>query len=214
MMTVFQDRQQAGEQLAKRLHAYKQRPDTVVLGLPRGGVPVAYAVAKPLELPLDTFLVRKIGAPGHEELAVGAIADQNTCILNQHLMQQLGLTQSDIQTTIVNERAELERRNKLYRQGRSPAYLQNQTIILVDDGIATGATMEAAIEALGQLQVQSIIIAVPVASPDSLDKLRPQVDELVCMHAPQSFQAVGQWYVVFDQTSDAQVCELLNPITR
>lgn len=207
---IFGNRQQAGQQLAQHLTQFACQPEAVVLGLPRGGVPVAYPIAKQLQLSLDTFLVRKIGAPGHEELAIGAIADQNVCLLNNDLIRQIGASQQALQTIIDRERSELMRRQRIYRGDESLTYLQGKTVILVDDGIATGATMEAAIQALRSLKVDKIILAVPVASPDSASYLQSLVDQLVCLSLPDNFQAVGQWYRVFDQTSDEEVCQLLS----
>lgn len=206
---IFENRQQAGQQLAQSLAQFDGQPDTVVLGLPRGGVPVAYPIAKQLQLPLDTFLVRKIGAPGHEELAIGAIAEKDVCLLKHDLINNIGASQQAVDTIIAQERQELVRRQQTYRGDKSLTYLQGKTVILVDDGIATGATMEAAIQALCSLEVKQIILATPVASYDSAQYLQPLVDEFVCLSVPEGFKAVGQWYRVFDQTSDDEVCQLL-----
>lgn len=206
----FQDRKQAGLQLAEYLIQLDNQPDTVVLGLPRGGVPVAYPIAQQLQLPLDTFLVRKIGAPGHEEFAMGAIADKNVCLLRYDLIERLGVSQQALDSIIEKEREELVRRQQKYRGDKSLTYLRGKTVILVDDGIATGATMEAAIQALRSLDVGKIILAVPVASADSIQYLKPLVEQVVCLTMPDNFKAVGQWYRVFDQTSDEEVCQLLS----
>lgn len=208
---IFQNRQQAGQALAKQLSQFNKQPDTVVLGLPRGGVPVAHPVAQQLQLPLDTFLVRKIGAPDHEEFAIGAIADKNVCLLKHDVIDQMGISQQAVNQIIDKERQELTRRQQKYRGEQSLTYLKDKTVILVDDGIATGATIEAAIQALRSLAVATIILAVPVASPESIQYLKPLVEQMVCLSIPNHFQAVGQWYQTFDQTTDDEVCQLLNP---
>jgi putative phosphoribosyl transferase len=181
----------------------------VVLGLPRGGVPVAYEVATALGAPLDVFVVRKLGVPGHEELAMGAIASGGAFVLDDRLVQTLGISRAEIERAVATELRELERREAAYRSGRNPHRLEGKTVILVDDGLATGSTMRAAAEAVRQLAPARIVVAVPVAAAETCDDFRDVVDDVVCGQTPEPFQAVGLWYEDFSQTSDEQVRELL-----
>ena len=208
-MDKFIDRQDAGIVLAKQLHHYANQPNAIVLALPRGGVPVAYEVAVALSIPLNVFIVRKLGVPGYEELAMGAIASGDTVIFNQPLIDKLSLDQSSIDVVLESERKELIRREHLYRGNRPFPALSDKTIILVDDGIATGATMQAAVAALRKHKPASIIIAVPVAAQESLDELAILVDKIICLLKPINFHAVGLWYANFSQTTDSEVIELL-----
>lgn len=210
-MTIssFRDRRDAGLHLAQALVKYGQHPETLVLALPRGGVPVAYEVALALALPLDVLVVRKLGMPGDEEVAMGAIAAPNVCVLNQPLIDGLRIKPETIEAVWQREQKELERRQQNYRQGRAPLQLAGKTVILVDDGLATGATMRAAVQSVHQQQAGRIVVAVPVAAPDSCQQLQGEVDELVAVLMPAVFISVGSWYEHFDQTSDQEVCELL-----
>jgi putative phosphoribosyl transferase len=205
----FRDRVEAGQALAERLAAYSDRPDVVVLALPRGGVPVAYEVATKLNAPLDVFLVRKLGVPGREELALGALATGGVRVLNESVIGHLRIPADVVAAVTERERAELERREHFYR-GEHPARpVHDWTVILVDDGLATGSTMRAAVAALRERQPARVIVAVPVAAPDACDDLRGEVDEIVCVHTPDEFRAVGQWYENFEQTADEEVRDLL-----
>ena len=205
----FRDRREAGQRLAERLAHYADRPDVVVLALPRGGVPVAFEVARSLRAPLDVFIVRKLGAPGHPEFAMGAIAAGGARVLNADVVEQLGVSPATIEQIVERERAELERRDRAYhRRGQKPA-VSDKTIILIDDGLATGSTMEAAIAALRQLDARRIIAAAPVGALDSCGRLSTVADAVVCMETPEPFNAVGLWYRNFEQTTDAEVVDLL-----
>src|SRR5436853_6995048 len=206
---LFSDRHDAGRQLAGRLPEYAGRPDVLVLALPRGGVPVAYEVAQALGAPLDVFVVRKLGVPGYEELAMGAVATCGVRVLNDQLVRRLGIPGALIDTVASQERQELARRERLYREGRPPPDVRGRTVILVDDGLATGATMHAAIEALRQLQPARIVGAVPTASPETCAELKTEVDDVICATTPDPFYAVGLWYEDFSQTTDEEVRELL-----
>ncbi|MGL4622479.1 phosphoribosyltransferase [Chroococcidiopsis sp.] len=206
---LFQNRTTAGQALADRLLAYANRSDVLVLGLPRGGVPVAFEVAQALHAPLDVFLVRKLGVPGQEELAMGAIASGGVRVLNYDIIEALHLSEAEIERVTARQQQELERRERLYRQNRPFPQLRDRTIILVDDGLATGATMRAAVKALQLQQPAAIVIAVPVASPETQQELATQVDEIVCVETPAPFFSVGSWYAEFPQTTDTQVRELL-----
>lgn len=209
MLTQFRDRTEAGKLLAKQLTEYSNKHDVLVLALPRGGVPVAFEVARALHAPLDVLIVRKLGVPWQEELAMGAIATGGVRILNNDVVKFLGIPDEMIDKMAANEQLELERRERLYR-GDRPAYdVQGRTLILVDDGIATGATMHAAVAALKQQQPARIIIAVPTAAPSTCDEFASEVDELVCVLQPEPFIAVGYWYRQFSQTSDEEVRNLL-----
>jgi putative phosphoribosyl transferase len=208
-MDRFQDRADAGMYLAERLQKYANNPDTIVLGLPRGGVVVAHEVAHGLGLPLDIFLVRKLGVPGYEEVAIGAIASGGVQVINQDVVRSIQISPARIQKIAAKEAEELKRRDRVYRENRTPLAVKDQTVILVDDGLATGATMRAAVEALGKLGPRKIIIAVPVASIEACQEFRMKVDEIVCGITPAHFSAVGAWYEDFSQTTDKEVVELL-----
>ncbi|MBI3286372.1 MAG: phosphoribosyltransferase [Burkholderiales bacterium] len=212
--TRFKNRTQAGELLALRLGAYASRTDAVVLALPRGGVPVAYALAGKLELPLDILLVRKLGMPGHEEFAMGAIASGGLCFLQQETLHMYGVSQQMVETVVQRELLELERREKLYRADRPALSVRGRVVILVDDGIATGSTMQAALLALRQAGPSRIVIATPVAADDAIASLEAEVDEVVCLSVPQRFYAVGLWYEVFNQVADEEVIRLLDAAAR
>jgi putative phosphoribosyl transferase len=209
MLTQFRDRTEAGKLLANQLTTYTNQHDVLVLALPRGGVPVAFEVARALHAPLDVIVVRKLGVPGQEELAMGAIATGGVRILNNDVVQFLDIPNELIDKIAANEQLELERREHLYR-GDRPAYaVHGRTVILVDDGIATGATMHAAVEALKQQQPARILIAVPTAAPSTCDEFADEVDGLICVIRPEPFIAVGYWYRQFSQTSDEEVRNLL-----
>jgi predicted phosphoribosyltransferase len=210
MTGAFPNRSEAGRQLAERLEKYAGRDDVIVLGLPRGGVPVAYEVAKQLRAPLDVFIVRKLGVPGFEELAAGAIASGGVRVLNQNVVRAIPYAEEAIEAVTVRETAELERREQIYREGRPAPELRDRTVILVDDGLATGATMRAAVKALRERGAAKIIVAVPVGPPDTCHELEQLADETVCLSTPPFFQAVGQYYEDFSQTSDDDVRELLS----
>jgi putative phosphoribosyl transferase len=205
----FRNRAEAGRALARALSRYAGRDDVVVLALPRGGVPVAYEVAKELGSPLDVFLVRKLGVPGHEELAMGAIASGGVLVLDERVLRWLGISEDQIQKTLARELEELRRREAAYRHGRSLTDLKGKTVILVDDGLATGASMQAAARAVRRHEPARIVIAVPVASRATCDQFRDEVDEVVCAVTPEPFYAVGNWYEDFSQTTDDEVRELL-----
>jgi erythromycin esterase-like protein/predicted phosphoribosyltransferase len=205
----FRDRNEAGRLLAKKLTAYANRPDVLVLALPRGGVPVAYEIARALGAPLDVFVVRKLGIPGYEELAMGAVATGGVRVLNDQIVQRLGIPKYVIDAVAAREEQELARRERLYRGGRPPPDVRGRTVILVDDGLATGATMRAAVMALRQLQPARIVVAIPTGSPDTCEELRSEVDEVVCAITPEPFLAVGHWYEDFSQTTDEEVRDLL-----
>ena len=206
---LFRDRADAGRQLAENLLSYAGRDDVIVLALPRGGVPVAFEVAQRLGVPLDVFVVRKLGVPGHEELAMGAIASGGVRVLNEDVLYALPDAQSIVEMVTAIEREELERRERNYRAGRPPPDMRGQTVILVDDGLATGATMRAAAAALRQQGAAKIIVAVPVGAPVTCREIRSEVDDILCLHTPGSFMGVGQYYEDFSQTSDEEVRELL-----
>jgi putative phosphoribosyl transferase len=205
----FRDRREAGRLLAAQLSAYASRPDVLVLALPRGGVPVAAEVARALGAPLDVFVVRKLGVPGHEEFALGAIATGGVRVLNDDVVRALRIPDRVIDAVAAKEQEELARRERLYRGDRPPLDVRGRTVILVDDGLATGATMHAAIKALRQQQPACIVVAVPTASPETCDELKREVDEVICATTPDPFYAVGLWYEDFSQTTDEEVRELL-----
>lgn len=201
----FQNRTEAGRQLAASLGHYRRQPNVVVLALPRGGVPVAAEVASSLGAPLDLLLVRKLGLPGHEELAMGAIASGDAMVLNESLLSQLPIGQDTINSVAERERRELARRDQAYRGERPPPAVEGKTVIVVDDGVATGATMRAGISALKQLMPARIVAAVPVAPPDTVNLLEQEADEVVALSTPEPFYGVGYWYEDFGQTSDEEV---------
>jgi predicted phosphoribosyltransferase len=205
----FRDRTEAGRHLAELLREYAGRDDVVVLALPRGGVPVAYEVAKALDVPLDVFVVRKLGIPGHEELAMGALASGGIIVLDDNVIRSLGIGEAEVRRVVMNELRELQRRESAYRDGRAPPDLQGKTVILVDDGLATGSTMRAAALAVRDLQPKQVVVAVPVAAKETCDEFRDVVDEIVCAVTPKPFRAVGLWYDDFSQTSDDEVRKLL-----
>ena len=206
---LFRDRRHAGRVLAEHLREYADRNDVIVLALPRGGVPVAYEVATALHLPLDVFVVRKLGVPGYPELAMGAIASGGVQVLNDDVVSQLPDAKQWVAHVANEERKELERRELFYRDTRSRPDIRGKTVILIDDGLATGATMRAAARALKQQGVAHLVVAVPVASPETCDEFRGEVDHIVCAFTPASFAGVGQFYEDFSQTSDDEVRELL-----
>lgn len=208
-MNRFRDRIHAGQYLAAKLQKYAHKPKTIVLGLPRGGVVVAHEIARELALPLDIFLVRKLGVPGYEELAMGAIASGGIQVLNQDVLHSINISRDEIQSITEREENELKRREIAYRNNRPRLDLKDYTIILVDDGLATGATMRAAVTALRKQGPQKIIIAVPTASPETCDEFRAKVDDIICGITPSPFNAVGLWYDDFSQTSDEEVRDLL-----
>lgn len=206
---LFHDRIAAGQELAKHLTAYRHRSDVLVLALPRGGVPVAFEVAKALDAPLDVFLVRKLGVPGHEELAMGAVASGGVRTLNRDVIGPLRIPKHVIEYVVQNELAEIERQQSAYRHGRIEPQIEGRIVILVDDGLATGATMQAAVLALRERRPQRIVVAVPVGAAQSCAELRQVADEVVCPICPQNFISVGSWYENFGQTPDVTVTTLL-----
>lgn len=206
----FKDRIAAGQFLAGELAEYANRPEVLVLGLPRGGVPIAFEVATALNAPLDVFVVRKLGVPGQEELAMGAIASGGVRVLNDDIVRSLNISEREIDKVAAREQRELERREHLYRDERPSPIIKGRTVILVDDGLATGATMRAAVVALRQHQPTQIVVAVPVSSPDTCQQFQTEVDEIVCALTPQPFYSVGLWYENFPQTTDEEVHDLLN----
>jgi putative phosphoribosyl transferase len=206
----FKDRFDAGRKLAGKLRGYASDPDVIVLALPRGGVPVGYEVARELNAPLDLFLVRKLGVPGHGELAMGAIASGGTRVLNEQVVRMTGMDDDSIARVAAEEQRELERRERAYRKDRPELDLRGRTAILVDDGLATGSTMRAAAFALKEMGPRRLIVAVPVAARETCDELRGEVDEVVCVLTPEPFLAVGLWYEDFAQTSDDEVRRLLD----
>lgn len=206
---IFRDRQDAGLRLAGTLGAYAGRNDVIVLALPRGGVPVAFEVARALDAPLDVFVVRKLGVPGMTELAMGAIASGGTRVLNREVVEGLGITDETIERVARDELQELNRRERSYRGDRPPTELRGRTVILVDDGLATGSTMRAAIAAVKQREPDRLIVAVPVAAPQTADAIREEVDELIVLETPPGFFAVGAYYAEFTQVTDDEVRALL-----
>ena len=206
----FKDRTDAGRDLAARLQQFANRHDVIVLGLPRGGVPVAHEVARALNAPLDVFLVRKLGVPGHAELAMGAIASGGVRVVNHAVVDRLGITEADIDRVAEAEQRELERREVAFRSGRAPLDLRGRVAMLVDDGLATGSTMKAAAVAARQHDPSAVVIAVPAAPRATCAELRADADDVICVITPDAFYAVGQWYDDFDQTSDDEVVALLD----
>src|SRR4051794_40685913 len=203
----FQDRTHAGRRLAAELAPYAGRPNLLVLALPRGGVPVGFEVAQALGAPLDVFLVRKLGLPGHEELAMGAIASGGIRVLNPDVVRMLRVPEHVIDAVAEKEQRELERRERAYRGDRPEPEIRGRTVILVDDGLATGSTMRAAVQALRSEHPERLVVAVPVAAPETCDAFRDEVDDIVCAVTPEPFYAVGLWYRDFSQTTDEEVHE-------
>lgn len=214
MAKRFQDRTDAGRSLAKKLSHYADRKDILILGMPRGGVPVAFEVAKALRIPLDVFIVRKLGVPGHEELAMGAIASGGIRVLNDGVIRSTRISEAVIDAVTERERIELDRRELAYRGDRAAPAVKEKTVILVDDGIATGSTVLAAVAALKQQQPARIVVAAPAAPAESCDELEQAVDELVVIARPNPFYSVGQSYEIFGQISDEEVQELLRDARR
>jgi putative phosphoribosyl transferase len=206
---LYKDRFEAGRILARRLAHYAGNPDTLVLGLARGGVPVAFEVAQALGAPLDVFIVRKLGVPGQEELAMGAIAPGGVTIINDYIVSRLNIAPQAIEAAIEVEIKELARRERMYRAQRPPLDSTGRIIILIDDGLATGSTMRAAVVALKKSGVARLVLAVPVAAPQTCDELGAEVDEVICEAMPEPFYGVGRWYQEFPQTSDEEVRHLL-----
>jgi len=205
----FANRVDAGRRLARQLDAYAGRPDVIVFGLPRGGVPAAAEVARYLQVPLDVFLVRKLGVPSHPELAMGAIAEGGVEVRDERLIDHLGIPRASVDEIAVRERRELDRRHSQYRGARGQPDIAGRTIIVVDDGLATGATMEAAVVALRQLGPAGVIVAAPVGAPETCRRLRQHADRVVCVATPSDLGAVGQWYDDFTQTTDEEVRQLM-----
>ena len=206
---IFEDRVQAGQQLAQKLGAYAGKTDVVVLGIPRGGVPVAFEVAKVLRAPLDIFLSRKLGVPGQEELAFGALASGGVRVLDRGLIRELNLSKEEIDRIAETVKKELERRERVYRGDRPPIKIEGKVTLLVDDGIATGSSMRAGIKALRQMKPSRLVVAVPVAPRQTCKRMKSEVDELICVYTPELFYAIGQFYEDFSQISDEEVTELL-----
>ncbi len=209
ILVFFHDRSEAGRILAHHLEKHKNAPDVLVLALPRGGVPVAYEIARALNAPLDIFLVRKLGVPGQEEVAIGAIATGGIRVLNQDLIQQLNIPRYAVDAITALEQQELERGQQVYRGDRPAPVVRGRTVIVVDDGLATGSTMTAALAALRQQQPARLVVAVPTAPPETCDRLRAYADEVICAVTPDPFRSVGSWYRGFDQTTDDEVRDLL-----
>jgi len=205
----FHDRRDAGRQLAEALKFLKGRKDVVILGIPRGGVVVAHEVAKALDLPLDVYITRKIGAPYNPEFALGAVASDGTRVLDELVVQQLHVSQDYIEAETARQKEEIDRRLAEYRGDRPPLELEGKTVVLVDDGVATGSTTLAAIRALKRRAPAKLILAIPVGPPDTVARLSREVDQVVCLDTPEPFWAVGRFYTIFDQTTDAEVVELL-----
>ena len=205
----FCNRTDAGRQLAEKLAAYANRSDVLVLGLPRGGVPVGFEVARALGAPLDVFLVRKLGVPWYEELAMGAVASGGGRVLNDEIVHGLGISEHQIDAAVARELHELARREQLFRGDRPPPDIEGRTVILVDDGLATGATMRAAVAALRRQRPAGIVVAVPTASPDTCEALKAEADDVICAMTPDPFFAVGHWYDDFTQTTDEEVRDFL-----
>ncbi|QPC83328.1 phosphoribosyltransferase [Phototrophicus methaneseepsis] len=205
----FQNRSEAGKFLAEKLVAYRDEPNVLILALPRGGVPVAVEVANVLHAPMDLFLVRKLGVPGRDELAMGAVATGGIRVLNSSVIKNLEVTQAQIEAVTAREKEELARREQAYRDDQPPPRIQDRTIILIDDGLATGATMRAAVQALRQQQPSRLVVGVPVASPQTCAELQELVDEIVCAITPDQFNAIGTWYEDFSQLTDDDVRDLM-----
>jgi predicted phosphoribosyltransferase len=214
MRVPFHDRRDAGRQLSEQLLDYADNPNVIVLGLPRGGVPVAYEISARIGAPLDVLVVRKLGVPGHEELAVGAIASGGIRYVDRRVAQALRIPDEVIDTVEESERIELERRERTFRAGRPPLDVSGRTTIVVDDGLATGASMAVAVEALRMRNPANIVVAVPIASTEACDSLRERADEVVCLVTPSRMYAIGQWYEDFTQTTDEEVRALLDQSSR
>lgn len=214
MTAILHNRIEAGQLLAYKLKAYSNRQDVLVLALPRGGVPVAFEIATALHFPLDVCLVRKLGVPGHKELAMGAIATGNVRVINHDVIDWLHIDEAIIERVAQQEQQELERRDRAYRGNKTPPTIKERTIILVDDGIATGSTLQAAIAALKQQQPKEIIVAVPVAAPSICQAIREEVDELICLRQPEPLHSISLWYEDFAQTTDEEVRRLLTKAER
>jgi putative phosphoribosyl transferase len=211
---IFRDRAEAGRRLAAQLAGYRDGAQVIVLALPRGGVPVGFEVARALHVPLDLFLVRKLGVPGQEELAMGAIATGGVRVLNEDVVRYLGISDEVIEMVAEAEERELLRRERAYRDDRPAPDVRGRTVILVDDGLATGSTMRAAVRALQRLLPSSIVVAVPVAAQQTCDELKTEVDKVVCAETPEPFRGVGLWYEDFSQTTDDEVRSLLAHAAR
>jgi putative phosphoribosyl transferase len=211
---IFQNRAEAGQQLASHLEKYANRDDVIVLAVPRGGVPIAFEVARALNLPLDIFVLRKLGVPGHEEFAFGAIGSGGVRVLDGQVVQSLGLSNMVIDLITRAERAELARREQIYRGRRPPLNVRGKIVILVDDGIATGASLTAGVHAVRQMQPAAIVIAAPVAPRSTVKRLRHEVDDVVCVETPERFYGVGRFYHDFSQVSDEEVNALLDSAYR
>ena len=210
MTQTFANRDEAGRALGREVaRRIGKRDDAIVLALPRGGVPVGHAVAQAIDAPLDVFIVRKLGVPGHEELAMGAIASGGVRVLNEDVLAQLPMPARVIDGVAQREQTELERRERAYRGNRAPLDVESRMVIVVDDGLATGSTMRAAVEALKKMKTRKVIVAVPVAARETCDVLRYEADEVICLRTPEPFRAVGLWYDDFTQTTDEEVHELL-----
>lgn len=205
----YRDRAEAGRILGGMLSGYANRDDVLVLALPRGGVPVGYEIARALHAPLDVFLVRKLGVPGHEELGMGALATGGVRVLNDGVLRSLDISREVVEAVTARERGELERRKRLYRDGRPPHDVRGRIVIVVDDGLATGSTMRAAVAALRRLGPRRIVAAAPVAALATCEEMRAEVDEMVCAFTPEAFYSVGAWYADFEQTTDEEVHDLL-----
>ncbi|HEY2934328.1 MAG TPA: phosphoribosyltransferase [Acidobacteriota bacterium] len=211
---LFKDRTEAGRFLAEKLRRYRFQPGVIVLALPRGGVPVAFEVARELDVPLDVFLVRKLGVPGHEELAMGAIASGGVRVVNNDVVQYLRIPPDVIDAVAEREQQELQRRERAYRGNKARLSVAGKTVILVDDGLATGSTMRAAALALRRQNPAQLVVAVPVASASTCQEFKRDVDEIICARTPEPFVAVGYWYTDFSQTTDEQVHDLLEKAER
>jgi len=209
-MTIFENRRDAGKQLAKELSEFKGQNDAIVLGLPRGGIPVAYEVAKALELPLDVFIVRKLGVPGQPELAMGAIASGDIKVMNESVVRNAGISDQQIEEVAHKEKEELKKREKAYRGARPDIDLQGKTVLIVDDGLATGASMRAAISALREHNPKKIIAAIPTAPRDTCQEFESEVDQIICLRTPSPFWGVGGSYQNFSQTTNEEVRTFLN----
>ena len=211
---LFRNRRQAGQALARVLSAYADRRDVLVLALPRGGVPVGFEVAEALHAPLDVFIVRKLGVPGREEYAMGAIASGGVRVLNESVARLLHISDAAIEEVARTEQQELQRRERLYRDARPPPKVRGRTVLVVDDGLATGSTMRVAVRAVRRQAPARVVVAAPVAAPEACELLRGEADDVVCAEMPSPFWGVGRWYLDFSQTSDEEVCRLLHNARR